>query len=73
VPEVEWLEHDIDVSHWKVPMSTTWSYIEKEKRNTPQDQRMQGVLVGHADNSRCYEVFDKVHERVYNRRCGRTS
>jgi hypothetical protein len=70
VPEVEWSGEDVDVSHWQVPLCTTWSYIEKEKRagGSLNDQRLKGVLVGYATDSPCYQVYDEQAKRVFNRR-----
>jgi hypothetical protein len=70
VPEVEWTGGEVDTSHWRVPLSTTWSFIEKDKRlgGTLGDRRLKGVLVGYAEDSTCYQVYDEVGNRVLNRR-----
>jgi hypothetical protein len=70
IPEVEWTGHPVDVSHWRVPLATSWSYIEKDGRHggTLGDQRTKGVLVGYASDSRCYEVLPDDGTLVLNRR-----
>jgi hypothetical protein len=70
IPEVEWTGKAVDVSHWRVPMATSWSYIEKtgRHRGTLGDQRDKGVLVGYAKDSRCYEVLPDDGDIVLNRR-----
>jgi hypothetical protein len=70
IPEVEWTGASVDVSHWRVPLSTSWSYIEKGSRagGTLGDQRERGVLVGYASNSRCYEVLVEDSNLILNRR-----
>ena len=70
VPEVEWTGGPVDVTHWRVPLSTSWSYIEKGNRDggTLGDQRQQGVLVGYATDSKCYQVLPDDGDIVLNRR-----
>lgn len=70
IPEVQWTGESVDVAHFRVPLSTAWTFIEKAKRDggTLGDRRMKGVLVGYARDSACYEVYDPLTERVYNRR-----
>jgi hypothetical protein len=70
IPEVEWTQSKVDTRHFRVPLCTTWSFIDKGKRDggTLGDRRMKGVLVGYARDSPCYEVYDPIADRVYNRR-----
>jgi hypothetical protein len=70
IPEVEWTQSKVDTRHFRVPLCTAWSFIDQDKRNggTLGDRRMKGVLVGYARDSPCYEVYDPVADRVYNRR-----
>jgi hypothetical protein len=58
IPEVQWTGESVDVAHFRVPLSTAWTSIEKAKRDggTLGDRRMKGVLVGCARDSACYEV-----------------
>ena len=51
-PEAAWLGKPVDVDHFRVPLSTCWSYIEKDNREgTLGRRRMQGILVGYATHS----------------------
>jgi hypothetical protein len=70
VPEVQWTGEGVDLSHFRVPLCTAWTFIEKHKREggTLGGRRMKGVLVGYARDSASYEIFDPITERVYNRR-----
>jgi hypothetical protein len=71
IPEVEWLGGAaVDTSHWRVPLCTTWSFVEKDKRpgGTLGDQRRKGVLVGYAKESKCYMVYTDDDSAVFNRR-----
>jgi hypothetical protein len=53
IPEVERTGEDVDVTHWRVPLCTTWSFTEKDKRigGSLGDRRLKGVLVGYAPDS----------------------
>jgi hypothetical protein len=70
VPEVEWTGQAIDTTHYRVPLCTAWSFVEKAKRDggTLGDRRMKGIFVGYARQSPCYQVYDPLTDRVYNRR-----
>ena len=68
-PEAAWLGKPVDVDHFRVPLSTCWSYIEKDNREgTLGRRRMQGILVGYATHSPSYLVYDPETHTVYNRR-----
>jgi hypothetical protein len=56
--------------HRRVPLCTTWSFIEKDKRigGSLGDRRLKGVLVGYAPDSPCYQVYDEQEKRCFNRR-----
>ena len=68
-PEAAWTGRTVDVSHFRVPLSTCWAYMDKETRDgTLGRRRMKGVLVGYATHSPCYMVYEPVTGQLYNRR-----
>jgi hypothetical protein len=68
-PEAAWTGKHVNVAHFRVPLSTCWSFIEKENRKgTLGDRRMKCVFIGYARQSRSYLVFNPVTGTTYSRR-----
>ena len=68
-PEAAWQGKPVDVSHYRVPLSDCYSYIEKPNRDSTLDARkLKGVFIGYAGNSPCYLVYDPETDIVYARR-----
>jgi hypothetical protein len=69
VPEAVWQDKQVDVSHFRVPLSKCYSFIEKDNRDgTLSRRRMPGIFIGYARQSPCYLIYDTTTNTVYNRR-----
>ena len=70
IPEAAWRQCDqVDVRHFRVPLSTCFAYVEKENRDgTMAERRMKCDFIGYARQSRSYVVRDVESGQVYSRR-----
>ena len=68
-PESSWQGKTVDTSHFRVPLCTCYSYIEKSNRESTLTQvRFEGVFVGYARNSTSYLIYNPETDLVYSRR-----
>jgi hypothetical protein len=68
-PECAWQDKIIDLSHWRVPLSKCWAFVEKTNRDGTLDKRrLEVVFVGYAPRSHSYLVYDPIGHEIYSRR-----
>ena len=69
VPEVAFTGKPVDVSHFRVPLATCWSYVEKTNRDgTISARRIKCIFAGYNRQSPSYDVWDTDSGTVYTRR-----
>jgi len=73
-PEAAWTKKDIDMSHFRVPLTKCWAYVEKENRQDTLDKRrIEATFIGYARDSRSYLVHHTQSGTIYSRRSSTTT
>ena len=70
-PEAVWQRKPVDTSHFRVPLSDCYAFIEKENRETPRtlaERRAKCILVGYEPRAGSYLVFEPNTKQVLSRR-----
>ena len=69
-PEAAWRKTSVDTTHFKVPLTDCWAYIDPQVRTDKSlgPRRMKGVFVGYATNSPCYLIYNAEANKIFSRR-----
>lgn len=68
-PEAAWHNKEIDMSHFKAPLTKCWAYVEKDNRQHTLDRRrIEALFIGYADDSTSYRVYHQETNTIYTRR-----